>query len=743
MAHGISIGTRLMTYVVSLLALVAVVGTTALLTLSKVEQTATSVDSRWLAATRLLDRLSDEVTQFRLAEIERALARTSASAAPESDVDDAMASAHRTSVDRLATEFETLVDVDRTRVDPAEFISAWTDYLVVHDAWLRADVYRHAGGLARAKSSLDWRYKAVDAGLGRLKAASYVAASSEVDAAVASAVKLERIVVTSFVIASLLALLVLADVKRGIVGPLRSMTRALSRLAAGEFGFSIPELHRKDEIGRMAKAFDVFRANAEELEAAHARTREAQAQAHSLARQDALTGLPNRRMFAAELEASLDRARQESCSCALLLVDLDGFKPINDVHGHGVGDRVLCEVARRLEDVPGPNKTVARLGSDEFAIIIEPSAQAVALVAAETAEQVLAALRRPFRFEDLQVELAASVGIACWPAGDSAADMVHGADLAMYRSKQGGRDRFCFFEPSMGKDWRDQITLDEDLRGAVLARHIEPHYQPLVDLATGEIRGFEVLARWNHPEHGAIPPDRFIAMAERLDLMSGLTSGVLRQACRDAFDWGDGVSLAVNVSPCQIIDLSFPQDVLAILRDEGFPASRLEIEVTESALIRDIDAAKAVLSCLQESGIRVSLDDFGTGYSSLYHLRNLKFDKIKIDRSFVQSMHSNLESAKIVDAVLGLARSLGMSVVAEGIEDEAASTHLTDRGCEYGQGFFYGRPVRAADAVSLLAIELERSSLRLGPALLQQRLRTEFEGSPTAEQGPPAIKAVA
>lgn len=743
MANGISIGTRLMTYVVSLLVLVTIVGTTALLTLSQVEQTATSVDGRWLAATRLLDRLSDTVTQFRIAEVERALARTSASGAPETDSDDAMATAHRTSVDRLATEIGNLVGVDRARVDPAEFMSAWADYLIVHDAWLRAGVYRHASGLARAKSSLDWRYKVVDAALGRLKTASYGKASGEVEAAVASAAKLDRTVLTSFAVASVLALLVLADVSRGIVGPLRSMTLALSRLAAGEVGFSIPELYRKDEIGRMAKAFDVFRANAEELEAAHARTREAQEQAHRLARHDALTGLPNRRLFASELDASLERARQASASCALLLLDLDGFKPVNDLHGHGVGDRVLCEVARRLDGVPGPNKTVARLGGDEFAIIIEPPAQTVATAAAEVAERMLGALRPPFRSEEVQVELGASIGIACWSAGGSADDLVHGADLAMYRAKHGGRNRFSFFEPSMGKDRRDQLSLDEALRQAVAARHIEPHYQPLVDLSSGEIRGFEVLARWTHPEQGPIPPDRFIAMGERLDLMSELMAGILRQACRDAFHWGDGVYLAVNVSPCQIVDRSFPLEVLDILREEGFPAWRLEIEVTESALIRDIEAAKAVLCSFQAHGIRVSLDDFGTGYSSLYHLRNLKFDKIKIDRSFVQSLHSDRESAKIVDAVLGLARSLGMPVVAEGIEDEVASLHLTERGCEYGQGYFFGRPVRAEEASLLLATRTGPSRLRLELASMQQRLNGEVEEQPIADRDPRTGQAVA
>lgn len=296
----------------------------------------------------------------------------------------------------------------------------------------------------------------------------------------------------------------------------------------------------------------------------------------------------------------------------------------------------------------------------------------------------------------------------------------------MYKAKRDGRDRYRFFEPGMDSDRREQIALDDDLRAAISEGGVEPFYQPLVDLDSGRICGFEVLARWTHPERGPVSPDRFIAMAERLGLISDLMSGLLRRACREALNWGFDNRLAVNVSPCQIVDPSFPQTVLAILEEQGFPATRLEIEITESALIEDIAAAKRALTCLQSHGILVSLDDFGTGYSSLHHLRNLSFDKIKIDRSFVQSMHADSESAKIVDAVLGLARSLGLPVIAEGIEDGAAMAHLLKRGCEYGQGYFFSKAVRADEARRLLdASRTERPNAR-EPAAMQERLRTDL-----------------
>ena len=290
MWNGISIGKRLVVYVSSLIVLVFLVGMTAAVTVTKLDRNAQSIGGRWLGGTRVLDEVSDAVAQFRFAEIDRALARASSATGSNDDADGADAVAHRNVVEPLIASYQAILGSEQPRNAVAEFVSAWEDYLIIHDAWLRADVYRHSAGLARAKSSLDWRYKAVDAALGQLKATSYRAADVKVKEAARLSAELDTVVTTSFAIAAILALLVFLDVSKGIIGPLRSMTTALSRLAEGHLMFDIPELHRKDEIGQMAKAFEVFRANAADLEAAHARTREAQEQAHLLARHGRLDG---------------------------------------------------------------------------------------------------------------------------------------------------------------------------------------------------------------------------------------------------------------------------------------------------------------------------------------------------------------------------------------------------------------------------------------------------------------------
>ena len=417
-----------------------------------------------------------------------------------------------------------------------------------------------------------------------------------------------------------------------------------------------------------------------------------------------MTGLPNRRLFATELEGAIGRANAGTTSSAVLLIDLDRFKPVNDIQGHAAGDQVLCEVAHRLGAMATSGQTVARFGGDEFALIVEADGAAVKQQAVDLAERVLAAIRQPVVLGETRIEIGASLGIALCPTdGKTADDMIHAADLAMYRAKKGGCDTFRFFEQSMDDELRAQSVLEDGLRVALRDGTIQPYYQPLIGLNDERICGFEVLARWPHPEHGFVPPDKFVPMAERLGLAADLTAIILRQACRDARTWGEDIRLAVNVSPLQLADRLFPTKLLAILSEEGFDPARLEIEVTESALVGDADLAREILGTLQGLGIGVSLDDFGTGYSSLYHLRNLRFDKLKIDRSFVQSMQTDPESAKIVEAVLGLAKSLGMPVVAEGIEDRLALAHLARRGCDFGQGFYFSRAVPPEAAAELLA----------------------------------------
>jgi predicted signal transduction protein with EAL and GGDEF domain len=372
----------------------------------------------------------------------------------------------------------------------------------------------------------------------------------------------------------------------------------------------------------------------------------------------------------------------------------------------------LCEVARRLMQAVGRNDTVARLGGDEFAIVAETDQKAPLEGAIRLAIKVLAAVREPMVEGESSVEVGASIGIASCPAdGADGASLLRAADIAMYRAKREGRGAFRFFEQSMDEELRAQSMLETDLKRAVIEGQIQPHYQPLVDMRDNHIYGFEMLARWQHPVRGSVPPDVFIPIVERLGLISDLTSSMLRQACRDAKDWAKETTLAVNISPVQLKDPLLPAQLLAILNQEGFSPSRLEIEVTETALVDDIEKAKSILTSLQSLGIKVALDDFGTGYSSLSHLRELKFDKVKIDRSFVQSMLENRESEKIVDAILKLAKSLDLPTVAEGIENEIVLTRLAEEGCEFGQGYYFGRAMNAHDAAEILNKGLDRRKI--------------------------------
>jgi EAL domain-containing protein (putative c-di-GMP-specific phosphodiesterase class I) len=272
----------------------------------------------------------------------------------------------------------------------------------------------------------------------------------------------------------------------------------------------------------------------------------------------------------------------------------------------------------------------------------------------------------------------------------------------MYRAKHDGRNAFRFFEQGMDDELRSQAALEADLRKAIADGDIKPQYQPLIDMSDQHVYGFEVLARWQHPTRGAVAPDTFIPMAEQLGLISDLTTSILTQACREAGPWGPDVLISVNISPLQLKDPALPTQILAILNREGFPPARLEIEVTETALVSDISTAKQILTALQTIGIKIALDDFGTGYSSLYHLRELSFNKVKIDRSFVQSMQENGESSKIIDAILSLAKSMKMPTVAEGIENVEVLQLLIEKGCEFGQGYFIGKAMTALKVEELL-----------------------------------------
>lgn len=462
---------------------------------------------------------------------------------------------------------------------------------------------------------------------------------------------------------------------------------------------------KQQEARAAEEAAAVYHRHLAALKAAREAAEAAEQRAHSLARRDALTGLPNRRAFAEALGTAIARAEQGAGVYAILIMDLDRFKPVNDIHGHSIGDEVLREIAIRLEDLVGRSGTLARLGGDEFGAILDcPVAEDEAGKAAgELASRMLERIREPIAVDGRCVEIGASIGIAMCPAdGPDSETLLRAADIAMYRSKQDGRGAFCFFAHGMEAELRDCATLESDLRHAIAKDEIHPHFQPLVRLADNRLVGFEILARWRHPTRGDIGSDRFIPVAERLGLVAHLTYSLLRHACLDARNWPADITLALNVSPTHLTDPSLPVKLLSILSDTGFPPQRLELEITETALVADLPTARAVLAALQAVGITISLDDFGTGYSSLHHLRELRFDKIKIDRSFVLAMSTDAASVKIVKWVVALAESLGMPATAEGIENVDAMKQVVECGAVYGQGYYLGKVMSASEVDKLL-----------------------------------------
>lgn len=445
-----------------------------------------------------------------------------------------------------------------------------------------------------------------------------------------------------------------------------------------------------------------------------ARLRAALAATEAVARTDALTGLHNRRGLYEQLRTALAGAERSGGAVALLLCDLDRFKGVNDAHGHTAGDHLLQLVTARLRNAVGDGGVIARLGGDEFALVAAPEAAnspgPVSEAAAQLARRIIAVLGQPFTLPDgVVAQIGVSIGIALARPEDGSADaLVRRADMALYRAKADGRSRFHFFDPGLDAHIQARALLEGELRHAVAHDLLVPHFQPLVDLATERLIGFEMLARWPHPTRGMIAPGEFISIAEDIGLVGPMTECLLRRACRAAAAWPSDIFVACNLSPLQLRDRDLPATVQSILIETGLPAHRLELEITESALVGDIDLAQDLLGKLKALGVRLALDDFGTGYSSLRHLQLLPIDKLKIDAGFVRAMVSDVESRKIVAAVIGLSHSLGLVTVAEGVEDEGTAALLRDFGCDVGQGWLYGRPA-PAEAVGALLFEAARS----------------------------------
>ncbi len=436
-----------------------------------------------------------------------------------------------------------------------------------------------------------------------------------------------------------------------------------------------------------------------ELAHAIAEREAAEARANALARHDPLTGLANRRLLQAELPALVATSHTRD-RCAVFAIDLDHFKPINDAFGHEAGDAVLVEVAARLNQIVSGDGIVARVGGDEFVVAMLHDLDAEAL--GRTARRIIRTLSAPYHRDGRKFEIGGSVGIARAPDDATVADeLLRAADVAMYDAKHAGRSTYRFFRAEMDARLRARAKLESDLREAVAEGAIVPYFQPVMSLTDQRLLGFEALARWNHPERGMIGPDDFIPIAEENGLIDTLFQRILHQSCLAARDWPTDVSLSVNLSPIQLKSPWIAGRILATLQETGFSPRRLIVEVTENAIIDDIDQVAEVFASLQNVGIRVALDDFGRGYSSLSHLRQLKFNHLKIDSSFVRSMEC-VESREIITAVTGLGKALRMPVTAEGVETAETAEALMALGCEQAQGYLFGHPASAIDTAQLV-----------------------------------------
>jgi diguanylate cyclase (GGDEF)-like protein len=408
-----------------------------------------------------------------------------------------------------------------------------------------------------------------------------------------------------------------------------------------------------------------------------------------MAHHDALTGLPHRAVFAEHLAAEIAQASAAGTSFALMCLDLDRFKGVNDVFGHAIGDGLLCEVARRLQQA-ADGGFLARMGGDEFTLIVDGGPQPARAEA--VAARLMASLDSALALAGHELRIGLSIGVAVFPDdGDDVAALIRNADAALDRAKAAGRGSIRFFETAMESELRERRSLQLDLQSARARGELSLHYQPQA-LATGEIIGFEALVRWTHPSRGAVPPAVFIPLSEESGLIMAIGEWVLREACREAATWSKPLSVAVNLSPAQFRHGDLAGLVHGILLETGLAPSRLELEITEGVLFGDFPRALSILRRLKALGARIAVDDFGTGHSSLANLQAFPFDKIKIDRSFIASMSRAPQSQAIVRAVIGLARGLNLPVVAEGVETSEQLAFLCRESCDEVQGYFVGRP---------------------------------------------------
>ncbi|CAN7740442.1 amino acid permease [Mesorhizobium caraganae] len=495
--------------------------------------------------------------------------------------------------------------------------------------------------------------------------------------------------------------------KRLTSGTLKDFSLAMAALGRGDLAAAHASVNimpvtvnSRDELGEMAESFNLLQDKVRE--AAHglddarenmnvART-ELMARheeiAH-LAHHDPLTGLANRTALAAHLATALERARAKHASFAVFSIDLDHFKETNDVFGHAAGDDLLCTIARRLQ-AQAPEAFIARMGGDEFTLVLALDERPAG--AKEVADRLFDSAAGEFEIRGQHISIGLSIGAAIYPRdGESAASLMANADAALYRAKADGRRMLQFFDPEMDRRLRERYALQQDLRSAIAHGELVLHYQPQARI-DGEIFGFEALARWHHPKHGLVSPAAFVPLAEQDGTIVEIGEWALRQACEEAASWASPLQVAVNLSPVQFRFGDLVGLVHSILYKTGLAPGRLELEITEGVLIRDRATALSVLRRLKALGVRISMDDFGTGYASLSSLQAFPFDKIKIDRSFVTAVGSNVQSAAIVRTILSLGNALALPVIAEGVETEDERVFLMKEGCPEIQGYLVGHP---------------------------------------------------
>ena len=482
-----------------------------------------------------------------------------------------------------------------------------------------------------------------------------------------------------------------------LVRPLRDLASSINNITGGRLHEKVPHTNRVDELGTVARAL----MNMQEQTNERMRAEE---QISHMAHHDALTKLPNRVLFGSELERALSEWLPDE-TVAVFCLDLDRFKQVNDTLGHPVGDALLKAVAGRLQSFVSDRTLVARLGGDEFAVIqvgAEQPNESTAL-----GEQIIARLSEPYEIRGYQIVIGASVGVSLAPHdGDCADDLLKNADLALYRAKTDGRGTLRFFEPGMDALMLARRELELDLRRALVNGEFELYYQPLVNINSDAICGFEALIRWNHPTRGMVSPVEFIPLAEEVGEIESIGAWVLRTACQEAVTWPEEIKVAVNLSPLQFRSGSLVLHVMAALSASRLKAERLELEITEGLLLQDTEATLATLHQLRDLGVRISMDDFGTGYSSLSYLRKFPFDKIKIDRSFVRDLAETDGCMAIVRAVMDLGYGLGMSTTAEGVETVEQLAHLKREGCVEAQGYLISPPRPAKAVAEMLFTQL-------------------------------------